>query len=252
MHKPIVLSVDPESPLPLYYQIREQLRQRILSGALKPGDALPGEAQLCMQTGVSRMTARQALVQLANEGLVVRQRGRGTFVAAPKTVVRGLRRSGLSYSEIMNQAGMSAAAEVVAQEVVPASPEAAARLGLAAGDALVRIVRRRLLGGEVMSLETSHYPLQRFTGLAEAELPETSLYHFLEQRYGQAPAYALDSLEISVAGPYEAKQLALAEGMPLVLVTTVGYLADDTPVEFTQTIHRGDRFQATLRREREA
>ncbi len=79
------LMIDPSSPLPLYRQIYEQLHVRIVSGDLQPGSPLPGETQICAETGVSRMTARLALTQLANEGLVERQRGRGTFVAAPQT-----------------------------------------------------------------------------------------------------------------------------------------------------------------------
>jgi len=80
------LTIDPSDPLPLYHQIHEQLRRQIVSGVLKSGDSLPGESQICAETGVSRMTARQALVLLASERLVVRQRGRGTFVAPPEVV----------------------------------------------------------------------------------------------------------------------------------------------------------------------
>ena len=244
------LTISPSNPLPLYYQIREQLRQQILSGALRPGDALPGETQICAETGVSRMTARQALTQLANEGLVIRQRGRGTFVATPKTVLPNVQVTGMSYTEIMGQAGMSAGARILAQEVIPAADEVAAWLKLKAGEQVIRIVRTRSASGEVMSLETSFYPHARFPALAETDLTDASLYRFLEERYGVAPAYAVDTVEISVAGAYEAEALKVNEGAPIVLVTTLGCLADDTPVAFTQTIHRGDRFRATLRRAR--
>ena len=244
------LRLDTTSPIPFYYQIREQLRQQITSGQLEPGDALPSEAQLCTETGVSRMTARQALTQLANEGLVIRQRGRGTFVAAPKTILPNVQVTGMSYTEIMGQAGMSAGARVLAQEVLPASAEVAAQLRLATGERIIRIVRTRLAAGVIMSLETSFYPYSLFPNLAEADLTDASIYRFLEQRYGIAPAYAVDTIEISVAGAYEAENFKVNEGAPIVLVTTLGCLANDTPVVFTQTIHRGDRFRASLRRER--
>jgi GntR family transcriptional regulator len=245
------LRLDTTSPIPFYYQIREQLRQQITSGQLEPGDALPSEAQLCTETGVSRMTARQALTQLANEGLVIRQRGRGTFVAAPKTILPNMQVTGMSYTEIMGQAGMSAGARVLAQEVLPASAEVAAQLRLATGERIIRIVRTRLAAGVIMSLETSFYPYSFFPDLAEADLTDASIYRFLEQRYGIAPAYAVDTIEISVAGAYEAENFKVNEGAPIVLVTTLGCLANDTPVVFTQTIHRGDRFRASLRRERQ-
>jgi GntR family transcriptional regulator len=250
MEFPLSLHIDPTSPLPFYYQIREQLRGQIASGKLKPGDILPGETQICTETGVSRMTARQALAQLANEGLVIRQRGRGTFVAAPKTTLPDMRGLGMSYTEIMEQAGMSAGAHILSQEVLPASSEVATRLGLSPGEEVVRVARVRSASGEIMSLETSYYPHSRFPGLAEASLADTSLYRFLEEHYDLRPAYATDTLEISVAGKYEADQLKINEGGPIALVTTIACLADDTPVVYTQTIHRGDRFRSVFRRSR--
>jgi GntR family transcriptional regulator len=245
------LAINPSSPLPLYYQIREQLRAQIRSGALKTGDSLPGETQLCQETGVSRMTARQALVQLANEGLVVRKRGRGTFVAAPKAVLPGVQGLGMSYTEILGQAGMSAGGRVLAQETLPATDEVAAGLKIKTGEPVVRIVRMRSASGEIMSLETSCYPYSRFPDLAKADLTNASVYRFLEERYGVVPAYATDTLEISVAGPYEAEQLQINEGGPIALVTTIACLEDDTPVAYTQTIHRGDRFRSVIRRSRQ-
>ena len=245
------LRLDTNSLIPFYYQIREQLRQQITSGQLGPGDALPSEAQICTETGVSRMTARQALTQLANEGLVIRQRGRGTFVAAPKAVLPNVQVTGMSYTEIMGQAGISAGARVLVQEVIPASVEVVVQLKLAADQQVIHIVRTRSASGVVMSLETSFYPHSLFPDLVEADLTDASIYRFLEQRYGIAPAYAVDTIEISVAGVYEAENLKVNEGAPIVLVTTLGCLANDTPVVFTQTIHRGVRFRASLRREQQ-
>jgi GntR family transcriptional regulator len=245
------LHIDSTSPVPIYHQIREQLRKQITGGHLKFGDSLPTEMEICSECGISRMTARQALIQLANEGLVTRQRGRGTFVAAPKTVLPGVQGMGMSYTDIMEQAGMSAGARILSQEVLPATDEVADRLKLQAGELAVCIVRTRSASGEVMSLETSYYPHARFPELVRADLTNASVYHFLEENYGLAPAYAMDILEISVAGPYEAEKLKINEGGPIALVTTVACLADDTPVAYTQTIHRGDRFRSVIRRSRQ-
>jgi GntR family transcriptional regulator len=242
------LSIDTSSPLPLYYQIRESLRKQILSGELQPGDALPGETQICAETGVSRMTARQALTQLANEGLVIRQRGRGTFVAAPKATFPTMPVGGMSYSEIISQLGMTAGAEMLSQEIIPASQEVASQLKLAAGTQVIRIVRRRSASGVIMSLETGFYTYERFPVLSKSDLTNTSIYQTIEKQYGVSPAYALDTIEISVAGPYEAERLKIKEGSPIALVTTLACLPDDTPIAFTQTIHRGDRFRSTIRR----
>ena len=241
------LRVDPDSPLPLYYQISEQLRQRILNGDLQPGDLLPSESQISTECGVSRMTARMALMQLANEGLVVRKRGKGTFVALPKATFHAFPSTLASYTEIVARLGLRAGAEVRAQEVVPAPPAAAKALHIPSGTPAVRIVRLRRADGEPMALETSFYPHARFPGLAEMDLTDRSIYQVLQEAYHIAPAYAVDTIELAVAGSYEAGELGVREGIPIVRCTRVSYLEDDTPIEFTQTVHRGDRFRSVIR-----
>jgi len=247
----VPLRVDPDTLIPLYYQIREQLRQQILSGVLQPGDLLPSETQICAECGVSRMTARMALTQLANEGLVVRQRGRGTFVAPPKATFHEIPFSLSSYTEIVGRLGLRAGAQIRSQEVVPAPPPLAAQLRIAVGDPVVRIERVRSASGEVMSLEVSCYPHSRFPALAEHDLTDRSIYRVLEELYGVVPAYGIDTIELSVAGPYEANELNIKEGMPIVLCSRASYSEQDVPIEFTQTIHRGDRFRSVVRCSRE-
>ncbi|KAF0107909.1 MAG: GntR family transcriptional regulator [Anaerolineaceae bacterium] len=244
----MTLHIDTKNPIPIYYQIREQLRQQIVGGQLNPGDMLPTEMEICAECGVSRMTARQALTQLANEGLVTRQRGRGTFVAAPKATLDSSQFPLQSYTELLGQIGMQAGAVVLAQVVEPASESVAAQLKLSPGDPVVRIARQRLMRGEAMSLETSFYPHSRCPDLASLNLTDQSVYRLLEEHYGIAMAYATDTIELSVAGAYEAKELKISEGVPVVLVTRLSFLEDNTPIEFTQTIHRGDRFKSVVRR----
>ncbi|MGB9723695.1 MAG: GntR family transcriptional regulator [Chloroflexia bacterium] len=243
----MALQVDTASPVPIYYQIREQLRRRILSGELRPGDPLPSEAQICAQCGVSRMTARLALSQLVSEGLVVRRKGRGTFVAPPKATFQEASPFSLSYTDLLERLGLHAGARIRRQEVVPAPPPVAEALRLEVGEAVVCIVRLRSADGQVMSLETSYLPQRLFPTLAELDLADRSLYRVLEEAFSLAPAYAVDTIELSTAGPYEAAELGIPEGMPVVLSTRVTYSEQDIPLVFTQTVHRGDRFRAVVR-----
>jgi GntR family transcriptional regulator len=242
------LQIDTHSPIPFYYQIREQLRHMIISGHLNPGDILPTEMEICAACGVSRMTARQALTQLSNEGLVTRHRGRGTFVAAPKATLESSLFPLMSYTEILGQVGMQAGSTVLAQVVELASGEVAEKLNLTPATPVVRISRKRLIKEETMSLETSFYPLSVCPDLASIILKNQSIYHLLSERYGLVPNYATDTIELSVAGPYEAKELNINEGVPVVLVTRLSYLEDKTPIEFTQSTHRGDRFKSVVHR----
>ncbi len=241
------LHVDPNSPIPIYYQIREQLRQEILSGQLRPGDPLPTEAQICVGCGVSRMTARQALTHLASEGLIVRRRGRGSFVAPPKATFREDFPALLSYTSFVRQLGLRAGARVRRKQLVPASGQVAAQLQAPEGEPLVEIVRIRSVEGEPMSLETSFLPHRLFPTLVHLELTDRSLYRVLEEAFGITPAHALDTTELATAGELEAQELGLRPGVPVVLSTRLTYNAQDLPIVFTQTVHRGDRFRSVVR-----
>jgi GntR family transcriptional regulator len=245
------MRLDPETPFPLYYQIREQLRARIVGGELKPGDLLPSEIQLAAETGVSRMTARQALSQLASEGLVVRQRGRGTFVAAPKTTLPGMQGLEMNYTRMLEHAGIRPATRILRQEVLPASAEIAAQLHLSPGEPLAHLLRLRMAAGAILAVENSHLPARLVPGLEHVELANVSLQGVLETHYGLSLERATDTLEISFAGPYEAGLLQINEGEPVALVTSLNYLADDTPLLFSRVVHRGDRFRTVLRRGRQ-
>ncbi len=245
------LHIDIDSPIPIYYQIREQLRQQILSGDLKSGDPLPTEMQICAECGVSRMTARMALTQLANEGLVVRRRGKGTFVAPPKATFREDSSFLLSYTALMDRLGLQAGARIRSREVIPATLPIAEQLHIAVNDPVVRIARIRYADDEAMSLEVSYLPHGRFPTFAELDLTDRSLHRVLEEVFGVAPAYAIDTTELAVAGPYEAAELGIKEGVPVVLSTRVSYSAQDVPIAFTQTVHRGDRFRSVVRCTRE-
>ncbi len=244
------LKVNPDSPFPIYHQIREQLRQQILSGHLKPGDPLPSEAQICAQCGVSRMTARMALSQLAHEGLVVRRKGKGTFVASPKVTLPE-NFIPMSYTTLIDQLGMRAGATVRSQELLPAPPQVAEALQLPEGETVIRIVRLRYADNQRMALETSFLPHRLFPTLLELDLTDRSLYQVMAQVFSLVPACAEDTIELSTAGPYEAAELGIPEGTPIVLSTRIGYSDQGIPLIFTRTVHRGDRFRATVRCQRQ-
>ena len=114
------LRVDRASPVPLHVQLKQALRDQILGGAWAPGDLLPGENDLCQATGLSRTTVRQALSELTREGLLVRERGRGTFVAAPKLTERAAERLS-GFFEDMVTLGYPPVSQVLKQHVIPAS-----------------------------------------------------------------------------------------------------------------------------------
>lgn len=244
------LQIDPASPIPLYRQIGEQLRAEILSGGLKQGDLLPGEMQISIETGVSRMTARQALAQLASEGLVERRPGRGTFVTASKSILADIDHIDLNYTQFMRRTGLLPSTRILRQETRPASKEDADWLQIAEGDPLVFILRLRLAAGQPIAVERMRLPAVRAPGLDRIDLNNLSLHKVLEERYNLIPDHAKDVVEISTAEPYEAGLLQIGEGAPVARVNSLEFLADQTPLIFNQITHRSDRFRLILQRSR--
>src|SRR6185437_14824576 len=177
----------------------------------------PTEKDLAAWFGVSRMTLRHALAELARRGLVTRTAGRGggTFVAAPKleqdlTTLAG-------FSEQLRRHGMVAGARVLSARSRPAGPVAARRV--------------RLGDGRPIALERSLFPAARFPGMLEFRL-DGSLYELLEVRYGLRPHRARESLEPVTAGVREAEALDVAEGAPLMQVERIAYARSGEPLEF--------------------
>jgi GntR family transcriptional regulator len=220
-------------------QIEDWLAGQIAAGALVPGDRLPTEHDLAAWFGVSRMTLRHALAELARRGLVSRTMGRhgGTFVAAPKleqdlTTLAG-------FSEQLRRHGMVAGARVLSATTRPAGPSAGAALQIGGDGQAYEIRRIRLADGRPMVLEHSLFPAERFPGLLDGRL-DGSLYELLEVGYGLRPHRARESLEAVTAGVREAEALEVDVGAPLMLVERTAYARSGEPLEFARDLFRGD------------
>jgi GntR family transcriptional regulator len=222
--------------LPAWAQIEEDLARRI--ECLDVGIRLPPERDLAGELGVSRSTVRQALGSLAGRGLVERGVGRGTFVARPKVELDLRRVAG--FTARAQQAGLTASARVV--EVSEQRPPDAVRTALALeGEATALRVRRvRSAGGLPLVLEDSWLPADPFRALTAADL-RGSLYAAMGSRFGAEPVRAVERLEPVLARGYEAGELGVARGAPLMLVERTAWDAADRPVEFARDLHRGDR-----------
>lgn len=226
-------------------QIEDWLAEEIAAGRLAPGDRLPTEHELAAWLGVSRMTLRHALAALAQRGLVTRTVGRkgGTFVAAPKleqdlTVLAG-------FSQQLRRYGLVAGARVLAAAQVPATATAAAALDIAQGDPVYQVRRLRLADGEPILLEDSLFPAERCPQLLDYRL-DGSLYDLLDEKYGQRPHRARESLEPVTAGVREAEALHVPEGAPLMLVERTAYARSGVPLEFARDLFRGDRTRVVV------
>lgn len=230
-----------ELPIPLYYQIKTRLLEQIEAGQLTPGDRVPSERELTERFGVSRMTARQALVELETQGYLVRVQGKGTFVATPK-IEQPLAML-TSFTEDMRRRGLQAGARVLSAGEVPAGRRVSHALGLAENAPVFRLERLRLAGGEPMALEISHLDAAYFPDLRSLNFEHVSLYQVLAERYSIRLVRATQSLEAVPADPRQAEVLHVREGTPLMLMERTSWDQQDRPIETVRSYYRGDRYR---------
>jgi GntR family transcriptional regulator len=237
--------LDKNSPVPLYYQLRTALLDRIKRGDWKPHQQLPTEDELAEAHHVSKATVRQALRDLAEAGLVRREQGRGTFVADTK--VQFGPRHLTSFTEEMRDFGLRSASKVLDQRIVPAEPSLAARLHVDEGSDLFRLERLRVAGEEPMGLQTVHLPAYLAPGLFDTDFGAASLYETLERRYGLVPDHASQTHFALALDRRQAELLRVAEGAPALGGERLTFLHGGRPLELTHSVMRGDRYQIQLK-----
>jgi GntR family transcriptional regulator len=235
------ISFDRRAPLPMYYQLKEWLSGRILSGELEPGEQLPGELELCERLHVSRSVVRQALSELDHDGLVDRRRGKGTFVAAPKTaegLISGLR--GLAEDAWLRGSRVESTVLVLRER--PADSAVARILELDPDEGVVELGRLRLLDGEPHVLVTTFLPAALVPGLVAVDLGGSgSLYRILRERYGLPILSCVRRVEAAVADARQAHLLRLRRGDPLLVLRSTAYTSGHRPLEHFVAYHRADR-----------
>jgi GntR family transcriptional regulator len=233
--------IDRSSPIPYYVQLKHALNEGIESGYWKPGDKIPSEFDLCEMFGVSRTVVRQALGEMRYEGLVVREKGRGTFVVEPKIRSRSLVHSLVGFYEDMAERGFPPVTEVLEQAIEPASPKQAANLLLEPMTPVIKLVRLRFVQDEPIVLVSSYLPYDLCPKLVKADLTNQSLYAFLKQEYGLSVASGRRTVEAVLATEREANLLQIERGAPLLRLDSVSYLEDGTPMEYFNGVFRSDR-----------
>jgi GntR family transcriptional regulator len=245
-------SIDRSSPIPYYIQVKDALQLRIQDGSWQPGDQIPGEPELCRMFDVSRTVIRQALNDLVYRGLLVRKKGKGTFVAEPK-IRESLVQKLTGFHQDMVEQGYTPVTRVLKQGLVPANRKVAAYLGIDEGTEVVEIERVRFVQDEPIQLTTTYLPYRLCPELLQQDLTDKSLYIFLEKQCGIMIARGHRSIEAVPANDYEARLLQVKKGAPLIMLNSVSFLSDGTPIEYYHALHRGDRtrFEVELVRVRE-
>lgn len=231
-----------KSRVPKYYHLKGLLLDLIRT--LPSGSPIPAERILCMRYGLSRTTVRQALQELVVEGRLYRLHGRGTFVARPK-VVQTLQLT--SYTKDMEALGMRPESRLLSAARIGASEEVAAMLDLGAGAEVHRIDRLRLADGEPMAIETLFLDATRFPDIDRRISDSASLYQLLRTEYGIELVGGEETIESALAAPDEAALLSTEVGSPLLLLSRRTWNSEGRPIEFVQSLYRGDRYRFATR-----
>lgn len=234
--------LDRTRPLALYYQVAETLRGRIVSGELRPGEAIPTEEELQRLFGVSRATIRQAVRDLVGDGLLRLERPRGTFVSRPK--IQETLPELISFSDEVRQQGLTPSSRVLTIALQPAPAHVAGRLGIREGEIVLRLDRLRLADDRPIALMHSH--LAPWVGLGTGDAYDGSLHTLLAGR-GIRLVDADQVIEAATATPGQARVLGCARRGALLKVDRVTYSAEGRPIEHVVALYRADRYAYRLR-----
>jgi len=234
---------------PLYARLRDSLRAEIRSGRYRDGSPMPSEASLGERFRVSRITVRQALSELRNEGLIYKVNGKGSFVDAPKVHQSLQRLEG--FGEAMSRLGFASRNRVIRKRTLPAPSAIASRLALAPGSPVTEIVWVRILDAAPFCYEVSYVPPEVGALLAAEELAERDMFAILENDHGYRLGHAELRIEAILANDVHARHLQTRVGQPCLRIERLTRRSSGAPIDFDYLTFRGDAFQYRLTIERE-
>ncbi|THF73880.1 GntR family transcriptional regulator [Cohnella fermenti] len=237
--------IDKQSVVPLYYQLKEYLKREIESGHYQVDELIPSERELSERFEINRMTVRQAINELVQEGMLQRQRGVGTFVSKRK-IEQPLTRLSNFTSDMVNR-GMKPGARFLSMDVIPATASIAQKLQIQEGVNVIELIRIRTGDGEPMALEKCYLVYEWTSSLVGINMEDQSLYKVLEEKCGLKLTRAVQTIEITYVTPSEAHFLEVAGNDAVMLIERITYEENkETPVEYVKSLYRGDRYKFSI------
>jgi GntR family transcriptional regulator len=232
--------INKNSPVPIYHQLEEYIKQQIENGSLEEESVIPSEREYAERFQISRMTVRQAINNLVSEGYLNRQKGRGTFVTKKKVEqeLQGM----TSFTEDMLSRGMNPSSILLSFQILPADKKTALALRIEETDSIYKIKRIRLADGAPMALETAYIPVEIVPGLTE-ENSNLSLYQYIEENLALSISEATQEIEASTADHLDAETLEIKFGDPILLIERISYLQGGIPFELVKSTFRADRYR---------
>lgn len=243
--------IDRDSPIPVYFQIQKDLRNRINAKEWEVEQLMSSETELIKYYNVSRATIRQALAELEKDGLIKRYRGKGAYIKAmgPIPFVYDLNYELVSGKRLIQQ-GYSMEAKILAlEEISPPFSEIQEKLQLCKEENnLIFLQRLFLLDGKPIAVGKSWLPVDLLPGFVEKGLIDNSLSRTLAERYNLKPVKVDDYVEAVRSTQSESELLDSPYDMPLISIQGISYLKNGRPIEYSQTHWVGDgvRFHLLL------
>lgn len=235
--------IERESPVPLYYQISEAMFDIIRKGRMEASTKIPPEDQLAQEFGVSKMTMRQALGKLVNDGVLVRRKGSGTFISEKKIEREATRL--VSFYEDTKKKGLKPSSRVIERKVIKAETKLMEKLGLVEGEPVIKIVRVRLANEIPLAVNYGYIPEKFCPELLEEDLSQVSLSATVEEKYQLRTEYAVQSVQAVKATAYEASLLHIIEGDPILSMARTMFDASQRPLGHYVNFFRGDKYAFT-------
>lgn len=232
--------VKKNSHVPVYWQIKEDLYAQILDGWLKPNERIPSEPKLAKKYNVSRLTARNAVTALVNDGYLFRVQGQGTFVRQPRVEASSGEFSG--FMEDMQRRGFKVCSRVLSSGRIPVPQELLEPLALSETEEVYRIRRLRFANEEPIVVQEVYLVAELCEGIDRFNLETDSIYQHLIDDYHLELGSARESLEARAADEEMAGNLEISPGMPVLFSKRLTFLSNESPVEYTYSWYRGDRY----------
>ena len=252
-------SVRPSTPLnhkestPLYKQLLDVVRHQIEEGKIKPNQPIPSERSLCKDYRISRITVRQSISELINEGLLYKKQGKGTFVS-PKKVNQGLVRF-VNFARTVLELGLKPTTKILRNEVLPADVQIAKILDIPLTSQILKLSLLGMGDYEPFVFYESYFPLAlgkkisiEATRREKKQLP-FSTYDLYGKATGVSPRFVVQTFEAMAADDRLAFTMKVKKGAPIFMITSIFQTADYRPLEFRTALYRGDRYKFHMTRE---
>jgi GntR family transcriptional regulator len=225
--------IDKNSPIPVYYQLKEAIKQKINEGIWKVGECIDSERELSEQYSLSRMTVRQALGDLVQEGILHREKGKGTFVCEPKVKQRDI----MSFSDMVRKMGLTPRTEVRSFEKIH-TPEHIA--DLISFEEVYKIDRLRIAEDVVIANEVIYIPCD-YCGYIDVEKLEHSFYSILKD-YGYVIDHSESSIQAVLMNEEYKNIFNTSANLPLIKVFSSNIAEDGRLLFVEESIYRSDKY----------